>query len=74
MGSPAVRLNLGVCDTLPKLAVRLLMQPVMQTPRLRLLRHEDKFDDLLGALALHRLDVVLADRQAPPNPNLKVYS
>ena len=74
MGSPAVRLNLGVCDTLPKLAVRLLMQPVMQTPGLRLLCHEDKFDDLLGALALHRLDVVLADRQAPPNPNLKVYS
>ncbi|RYG11765.1 MAG: LysR family transcriptional regulator, partial [Burkholderiales bacterium] len=23
---------------------------------------------------LHRLDVVLADRAAPPNPNLKVYS
>ena len=74
VGSPAVRLNLGVCDTLPKLAVRLLMQPVMQTPGLRLLCHEDKFDDLLGALALHRLDVVLADRPAPPNPNLKVYS
>jgi LysR family transcriptional regulator, transcriptional activator of nhaA len=28
----------------------------------------------LGDLALHRLDVVLADRAAPPNPNLKVYS
>ena len=74
VGSAVVRLNLGVCDTLPKLAVRLLMQPVMQTPGLRLLCHEDKFDDLLGALALHRLDVVLADRPAPPNPNLKVYS
>ena len=74
IGSPAVRLNLGVCDTLPKLAVRLLMQPVMQMPGLRLLCHEDKFDDLLGALALHRLDVVLADKQPPANPNLKVYS
>ena len=73
-GAPAVRLNLGVCDTLPKLAVRLLMQPVMQTPGLRLLCHEDKFDDLLGALALHRLDVVLADRPAPHNPNLKVFN
>lgn len=73
-GSPAVRLTLGVSDALPKLAVRLLMQPVMQTPGLRLLCHEDKFDDLLGDLALHRLDVVLADRPAPANPNLKVYS
>ena len=30
--------------------------------------------DLLADLALHRLDVVLADRAAPPNPNLKLYS
>jgi LysR family transcriptional activator of nhaA len=74
MGSPAVRLTLGVSDALPKLAVRLLMQPVMQTPGLRLLCQEDKFEDLLGDLALHRLDVVLADRPAPSNPNLKVYS
>ena len=69
-GSPAVRLTLGVSDALPKLAVRLLMQPIMQTPGLRLLCQENKFDDLLGELALHRLDVVLADRPAPSNPNL----
>ena len=73
-GAPVVRLTLGVSDALPKLAVMLLMQPVIQTPGLRLLCHEDKFDDLLGDLALHRLDLVLADRPAPANPNLKVYS
>ena len=64
----------GISDGLPKLAVRRLMQPVMQEPNLRLLCHEDEFEDLLGDLALHRLDVVLADRAAPSNPNLKVYS
>lgn len=74
LGSPTVRLNVGISEGLPKLAVRLLMQPVMLEPRLRLLCHEDKFDELLGDLALHRLDVVLADRTAPLNPNLKVYS
>lgn len=74
LGTPRVRLTVGLSDALPKLAVRLLMQPVMQEPNLRLLCHEDKFEDLLGELALHRLDVVLADRAAPPNPNLKVYS
>ena len=50
------------------------MQPVMHTPNLRLICQEDEFEDLLGDLALHRLDVVLADRPAPNNPNLKVYS
>ena len=73
-GSPAVRLVVGISDGLPKLAVRHLMQPMMQAPNLRLLCHVDEFADLLGDLALHRFDVVLADRAAPPNPNLKVYS
>ena len=74
VGAPTVRLTVGISDGLAKLAVRRLMQPVMQAPRLRLLCHEDRFDDLLGDLALHRLDVVLADRAAPANPNLKLYS
>ena len=74
VGAPTVRLTVGISDGLPKLAVRRLMQPVMQAPRLRLLCHEDRFDDLLGDLALHRLDVVLADRTAAANPNLKLYS
>lgn len=74
VGTPVVRLAVGISEGLPKLAVHRLMQPVMKEPNLRLLCHEDEFEDLLGDLALHRLDVVLADRAAPPNPNLKVYS
>jgi LysR family transcriptional regulator, transcriptional activator of nhaA len=74
VGAPQVRLVVGISEGLAKLAVRRLMQPVMQTPRLRLLFRENDFEDLLGDLALHRLDVVLADRAAQPHPNLKVYS
>ena len=74
LGSSGVRLAVGISDGLPKLAVRRLLEPVMHEPRLRLLCHEDRFEDLLADLALHRLDVVLADRAAPPNPNLKLYS
>ena len=74
VSSPGVRLAVGISDGLPKLAVRRLLQPVMDEPNLRLLCHEDEFEGLLADLALHRLDVVLADRAAPPNPNLKVYS
>jgi LysR family transcriptional activator of nhaA len=74
VSSPAVRLAVGISDALPKLVVRSLMQPVLNEPNLRLLCHVDEFGDLLGDLALHRLDVVLADRPALSNPNLKVYS
>ena len=72
--APGVRLVVGISDGLPKLVVRRLLQPVLTEPNLRLLCHEDNIDDLLADLALHRLDVVLADRAAPSNPNLKLYS
>ncbi len=72
--SPAVRLAVGISDGLPKLVVRRLLQPALQEPNLRLLCHEGEFDDLLGDLALHRLDVVLSDRPAPVNPNIKLYN
>ena len=73
-GTTSVRLAVGISEGLAKLAVHHLMQPIIKTPNLRLICQEDEFEDLLGDLALHRLDVVLADRAAPSNPNLKVYS
>lgn len=74
VSAPTVRLAVGICDGLPKLVVRHLLKPVLSEPHLRLLCHEGEFDDLLGDLALHRLDVVLSDRPAPTNPNIKLYN
>ena len=74
VSTPTMRLAVGISDGLPKLVVRNLLQPVMEEPHLRLVCHEGEIEDLLGDLALHRLDVVLADRPAPPNPSLKLYS
>jgi LysR family transcriptional activator of nhaA len=74
VSAPTVRLAAGISDGLPKLVVRRLMQPVMNEPHLRLLCHEGEFDSLLGDLALHRLDVVLSDRPAPSNANIKLYN
>jgi LysR family transcriptional regulator, transcriptional activator of nhaA len=73
-GASGLRLAVGISDGMPKLVVRRLLQPVLAEPQLRLLCHEDDFDGLLADLALHRIDVVLADRAAPAHPNLKVYS
>ncbi|GAB4397698.1 MAG: LysR family transcriptional regulator [Rhodoferax sp.] len=72
--SPVVRLAVGICDGLPKLVVHRLLQPALAEPQLRLVCHEGELEDLLGDLALHRLDVVLADRPAPHYPHLKLYS
>ncbi len=74
VSAPTVRLAVGICDSLPKLVVRRLLQPVVPEPHLRLFCHEGNLDELLGDLALHRLDVVLSDRVAPANPNIKLYS
>lgn len=74
VSEPSVRLAVGISDGLPKLVVRSLIQPVIDEPHLRLLCHEGEIGDLLADLALHRLDLVLADRPAPPNPNVRVYS
>ena len=63
-----LRLNLGISDGIAKLAVHRLLTPVLDEPHLRLLCHEGEFQPLLGELALHKLDAVLADRAAPPNP------
>lgn len=72
--TPGVRLAVGLSDSLSKLMVRKLLEPVINEPNLRLVCHERPFEALLGDLALHRFDVVLADKLPPPNPNLKLYS
>ena len=74
VSSPSVRLWLGISDGLPKLVVHRLLQPVMEEPQLRLLCHEGQLNDLLGDLALHKLDLVISDKPAPSNPNIKLYS
>lgn len=72
--APSVRLGVGISDGLPKLVVRHLLEPVMQEPNLRLLCHDGEFDDLLGELALHRIDMIIADRPAPANPAMRLYT
>lgn len=74
VSTPVIRLSAGISDGLPKLVVRRLLQPILLEPELRLLCTEGEFDDLLGDLALHRLDVVFADRPAPSNPSMKLYT
>ena len=72
--SPKTKITVGVSDGLPKLVTRQLLDPILKHQDVQLIAHEGEFDDLLADLALHRLDIVLADRAAPNNKNLNVYS
>lgn len=57
---PVVRLAVGISDGLSKLAIHSLLQPVMDTPSLKLVCHEGEVEQLTSELALHELDLVLA--------------
>lgn len=72
--APSVRLAVGISDGIPKQAVWHLLAQVRSEPRLRLLCHDGEFPDLLGELALHKLDLVISDRPAPSSPGLRFYS
>lgn len=68
------RLAVGFSDGISKLAAHALLEPVLATANLRLVCHEGEFEQLLGELALHHLDLVLAGQAAPRNPNLRLFS
>jgi LysR family transcriptional regulator, transcriptional activator of nhaA len=71
---PGMRLALGIADSLPKLVIHRLLGPVEHESKLRLVCHQNAWETLLADLALHKLDLVLADQPAPTNPNIKLYS
>ena len=68
-------LRVGVVDALPKLLVHRLLRPAFdQAPGVRMIVHEDKLERLLADLAIHELDVVLADAPAPASLHVRTYS
>ncbi len=63
----AVPFRVGIADVVPKAIAWLLLAPSMDLPEpMRIVCREGKFDALLGELAIHKLDVVLADSPLPP--------
>jgi len=71
----AVPFRVGIADVVPKAIAWLLLAPSMDLPEpMRIVCREGKFDALLGELAIHKLDVVLADSPLPPNMDVRGYS
>lgn len=70
-----VTFRVGIVDVVPKFVAYRLLAPVLALPEpVRLVCEEDRLDRLLAELALHRLDMVLADRPMPPGTEIKGYS
>jgi len=71
----ALRLYLGVADSFPKLVTNEILKPVFAMPQaVHVICREGKMEDLLGQLAAHRLDIVLADEPATGSAKVRTFN
>ena len=73
-GGQLLRLDVGIADVVPKLVVRRLLRPALSLPQpVRLVCHEGSFEKLLAELALHSLDIVIADAPVPTGSSTRAF-
>lgn len=69
------QLKIGVVDVVPKPIAHRILSPALQmSESIRLVCREADLDTLLAELAVHRLDLVIADRPIPPTVSTRGYS
>ncbi len=70
-----LRVHIGITDSMPKLVSYEIIKPIFQMEQpVQAVCREGKAADLLGQLAAHRLDIVLADEPAPSSLPIKVFN
>ena len=74
-GKRSARLYVGVADSVPKFIAYEILRPVFQLrPAVQMICREGKVETLLGQLAAHRLDIVLADEPASSALKFKTFN
>ncbi len=74
-GPRVLEFRVGVADLVVKAVAYRLLEPALNLPDpVRLVCSEGKFDDLLGQLALHKLDLVIADEPLPRRVSVKAFN
>jgi len=74
-GPREVDFRVGVADSVAKSVAYHLLEPALNGPdRVRMICSEGKFADLLAALALHRLDLVIADEPLSRKISVKAFN
>jgi len=67
--------RVGVVDVVPKSIAHKLLEPALHMDEpVRLICREEGMEALLGELAIHRLDLLLADRPIPPTVSTRGFS
>ncbi len=67
--------HVGIADSVPKAVAYRLLEPALGVAEhVRLICHEGQFTDLLGQLAVHRLDLVIADEPMSRQVSVKGHS
>jgi len=73
-GRPLV-FKVGVTDVVPKSIAYRLLAPALQVPEpVRIICRENNIDFLLAELALHRIDLVIADSPIPHDVNVRGFN
>jgi LysR family transcriptional activator of nhaA len=68
-------LRVGIADSIPKsIAYRLLAPAMALEDPVRLVCKENSLEDLLGELALHKLDLIIADGPIPPHLGVRGFN
>ena len=67
--------KVGVTDVVPKSIAYRLLAPALQLPEpVRIVCREGAIDALLAELAVHRVDLVIADGPIPPGVNVRGFN
>lgn len=74
-GGRPTEFRVGVADAVPKTIAYRLLEPAARLDHpVRIVCREQKLENLLGELAAHRLDLVIADAPIPPSVSVRAYS
>ena len=74
-GAPILDFRVGVADSVAKSVAYRLLEPALSIKEpVRLICSEGKFPDLLSHLALHRLDLVIADEPMSRRISVKAFN
>jgi LysR family transcriptional activator of nhaA len=70
----ALEFRVGVADAVPKAVAYHLVEPAFSVQDVRIVCREWKLDLLLAELALHKLDLVIADAPIPSSVSVRAFS
>lgn len=70
-----LQFRIGVSDAVPKTVAYRLIEPALRSQdALRIVCREGKVASLLAELAVHRLDIVIADSPMPPSLDVRAFN